>query len=684
MKQNIFEPQVDTLKQRIHFLESLLQFLPGNVYWKSTDGTYLGCNQGMANVLNLTSPDDIKGKTLFELTSTEVAERISQQEKVLFETGQPISIEEQSAPINGSKIYLTEKAAILDSHGHIIGLIGNTTDITRLKAVETELKHARATADSANQLKTEFIQNMQHDIRTPISGIWSLLEAMASCDNLQEFKEVAPYATKAAKELLDICNEVIDFESIEYGEKPMYSRKFSLIELAHSVINLNSAAALSNNTSLILDIDDDVPDIVKGDNYRLKKILINLLSNAVKFTEQGEVRLNVRCIEKINKSVTLRLSIKDTGVGIAANQIHTVFEKFTRLNPSNIGKFKGTGLGLHIVKKFATEMDAEFDIVSVEGQGTTFTLDVRLELPLVNQLADETRMHVETSRQMAVEAKPGQQKLSVPRKVAELKSSLLQSEHSGQKPLQVCLIEDDKLACLAIERVFDDVTKPCKLYIATTVKEAQTLLRKRAFDIVISDLGLPDGTGCDVVMSILKDKKHINHRTPFVALTAHSNDAKHEQAKQAGFVAVYHKPVLVQLMDKILADYAPNKVTPEQSEAVVDLPVSVEICGGSVETVFDLLTMLVDTFSKEKNVLTRSFKNGDFGRAYDLFHKLRGGLSYVRVPEVERSVKTLHAEVKRCQQSQGELMELYSELEGLFGAVDKVAAWLDTHMVAVE
>jgi PAS domain S-box-containing protein len=661
-----------------NFIFELLKRIPTQVFWKNKQGVYLGCNDAFAHSLGLDSPDDVIGKTDFDLPTTEEAsEAYRADDKQVMDSKQPkLNIEELQTFIDGrTVVLLTSKVPLLDASGKVVGILGIYSDITERKKEEKELIHAKEQAEAANKLKTEFIQNMQHDIRTPISGIWSLLENASQSENLEEFRDYIPFGVKAAKELLELCNDVIDFENIEYGDKPVYSRKFSLLELAHSAINLNSAAVLAHKSSLELKIDEDVPDVIKGDDYRLKKILINLIGNAVKFTEKGKIKLHIKLIDRQDKKVTIRFLVKDSGIGIPTDKLNTIFEKFTRLNPSNNGKFKGSGLGLYLVKKFVEEIDAELDLKSTFGKGTTFTIDANFSLPIVGKLADDIDDDINSfDRYVLIPPEP---KEIIDASTIELK--VIKENKSSSKlkeAIRVCLIEDDTLALLAAERRLLDLARPCAVFKAENMTDALHLLKHEHVDLVISDFGLPDGSGFDIAKSIKADVSHINHHTPFVGLTAHSDDAKRELAKEVGFLAVYNKPLLKDHAEKILADYVPDQQYQGIIEAV-DLPWMIEMSGGKEEGAIELLTMLIDSFSKEKILFEGAFITNDFKSARELFHKFRGGLGYVRTPEVEKIASVLHDEVKELEKRQGDLKSLSLHLHALFRAVDAVSEWLE-------
>lgn len=657
-----------------NFIFELLKRIPTQVFWKNKQGVYLGCNDAFAHSLGLDSPDDVIGKTDFDLPTTEEAnETYRADDKQIMDSKQPkLNIEELQTFIDGrTVVLLTSKVPLLDASGKVVGILGIYSDITERKKEEQELIYAKEQAEGANKLKTEFIQNMQHDIRTPISGIWSLLENASQSENLEEFRSYIPFGAKAAKELLELCNDVIDFENIEYGDKPVYSRKFSLLELVHSAINLNSAAVLAHKSSLELKIDDDVPDIIKGDDYRLKKILINLIGNAVKFTEKGKVSVRVNLINKKNKKITIHFAVEDTGIGIPEEKLPAIFEKFTRLNPSNRGKFKGSGLGLHIVKKFVNEIGAELDVKSVINEGTLFTVDVVFELPLAQQLAGE-KAHQELNRNMLIDiaqVEKTEEIAIIPNK--HVLPPQATSIESTADTIRICLIEDSPIAMIAAEKILARLSHSCYVEKAVNVAEALDVLSRSAFDLVICDLGLPDGTGFDIITHIKNDTSHLNFETPFVALTAHSDDGRKELAKKSGFLGFYNKPFSDEAAEKILVDHVLNE------NIIVDLELTAKTFNDDKATALEMLTMLVASFAEEKILFKDAFSHNDYTRARELFHKFRGGISYMRIPQVDILAMILHDEVKTYERENKPLTELNDKLKGLFKAVDDVQAWLE-------
>ncbi len=643
------------------YLENIISLLPGHIFWKDLNCRLMGCNNLQAKAAGLESRDDIVGLSAYDIVNKNQPEHMRKQQadaidkvdKEIMRTGQAKTIEEPLIDNDGhQRIFLSQKIPLKNKKNEIIGLLGVAVDITEQKNIEKE-----------------FIENMQHDIRTPISGIFSLLDAAYKSGNLEDLKKYLPHLVNASRELLDIHNAVIDFEDHEYGEKPIYNRKFSLLELLHSIIHVNSAAALAHDSSLALKVDDDVPDVIKGDDYRLKKILLNLIGNAIKFTEKGKVILHVMLIHLKHKKMTIRFSIQDTGIGIPEEKIPAIFEKFTKLNPSNRGKFKGSGLGLHIVKKFVSEMDAELDVKSIINEGTIFTVDVAFELPLVQQLAGED-IHKEAERALLIDATKMETETS---HIVVSKEKTFNASTAPTNAVYICLIEDHEMAMMAAERILKNTNAAFHIEKAVNAAEALALLSQQKFDLVVCDLGLPDRPGFDIVEEIKRDKNHLNYQTPFVALTAHSDDARREQAKQVGFLGFYNKPLTEDMAKKIAADHLTHEAT------LIDIASMTDMFGGNEKTALDMIKILTSSFREDKILFKDAFNHNDYTRARELFHKFRGGISYIMAPELSKVAMLLHDDVKAFGQADKPLSDLIPQLEALFNIIDNLGHWLNTY-----
>ena len=291
---------------------------------------------------------------------------------------------------DGEVRYIIDRGfPIIDGNGVCQGVTGVAVDITKEKLAEEALRKAKEEAEEANQIRTVFIRNMEHDIRTPFNGIWGMANILAERETNTEKRETLTEIANCAKELLDYCNDVLDFSRVESCSFPILSKSFNLKELIDGVIAMETPPARQKQLNLSLDFGDDIPVVVKGDPYRLQRVLINLVSNAIKFTGQGDVTLAIKSIRQVGtREVIIRFIVKDTGVGIPQEKQNMIYEHFTRLDPANKGLYRGSGLGLYIVRQFMDEMDGDINVVSETGVGTSFTCTLAFKLPLTDDIID--------------------------------------------------------------------------------------------------------------------------------------------------------------------------------------------------------------------------------------------------------------------------------------------------------
>jgi len=366
-----------------NYLIQIIDGTPGSVYWKDKNGRYLGCNLFMVKTAGLQSKDDIIDKTDADLWPMN-AGKIRENDLLVINTGSQIAFEEAIKLQDGTIMYFaSSKMPLKDDNGNVIGIIGNSLDITKLKETERELAAAKEKAEVSNQAKTAFIQNMEHDIRTPFNGIWGLANILAERETDQEKKILLSEISTCAKELLDYCDSILDFSRTEHHVVSVLDKIFNIKELVDSVIKIESSAATHKNLILSLDINPNLPAMLIGDPYRLKRVFINLLSNAIKFTKTGYVKLSAAMVDtKADRFCVVKFIVEDTGIGIPEDKQNIIYETFTRGMPSNKNLYKGLGLGLGIVKQFITELDGDIHLESEVNKGTRFTLFLPFKLPL--------------------------------------------------------------------------------------------------------------------------------------------------------------------------------------------------------------------------------------------------------------------------------------------------------------
>lgn len=267
---------------------------------------------------------------------------------------------------DGSTHYILSRAKCVRDHtGKVLRVVGAHTDIT-------DIENAKAEADKANKAKSEFLANMSHEIRTPMNGIMGMAQIILDTNLTAQQRHYAQYISSSADSLLHIINDILDISKIESGKMLLEATPFSLADLCDEVADTISLKMDDNAVELILDYAPDAVTNVVGDPLRVRQVLINLCGNAVKFTQCGHVHLQVYTGTQENGELNVHISVHDTGIGIPADKLDSIFEKFDQADSSTSRRFGGTGLGLPISKKIIEAMGGGIRVESLSGRGTSF------------------------------------------------------------------------------------------------------------------------------------------------------------------------------------------------------------------------------------------------------------------------------------------------------------------------
>lgn len=291
---------------------------------------------------------------------------------------------------------------IYNDRGEVVKFISIQRDITRRKETEAALQQATEAAVAANQAKSEFLANMSHEIRTPMNAIIGIADLLWETSLTPEQRQYVQISRSAGENLLLLINDILDLSKVEAGQLTLEHIPFDLFSIIDKTCEVMAVRSHSRNLELACRISPDIPQHIKGDPTRLRQVITNLLGNAVKFTEKGEIVLTVLPAGEENSLQPpqyLQFSVRDTGIGIPAEKISTIFEKFTQADSSITRKYAGTGLGLAISRQLVELMGGEIWVESKLQEGSTFFFTIPLEaVP-----PEEERKTTETATEISLQ-----------------------------------------------------------------------------------------------------------------------------------------------------------------------------------------------------------------------------------------------------------------------------------------
>lgn len=326
-------------------------------------------------------PEDLIGLNAFDLMAPEEADRVRKHFDPIAKKFLPFNnLENTNLHKDGHEVVIESSGTpFFDEEGKFRGYRGIDRDITSRKKIEADLRQAKLNAETASRVKSIFLANMSHELRTPMVGIKGFIELLGKTELSPEQNELLAIIASSTETMMALVDNILDIIKIEAGELKIITETFNLSNLINQIIQPLAPKISEKGLSLTAKIPDNLPEMLVGDPIRIKQILLNLFDNAIKFTEKGDIILTVSLKEPCEESVTVDISLKDTGCGIPAELHEGIFEQFVQGDETMNRNFGGSGLGLTISRRLAKMMGGDIVLTSQEGLGSKFTLQLSLK-----------------------------------------------------------------------------------------------------------------------------------------------------------------------------------------------------------------------------------------------------------------------------------------------------------------
>lgn len=430
----------------------------------------------------------------------------------------------------GTRHYEGHLRTLVDYEQIVRGYTVLIVDVTDTFAYIKELSEMREQAEAANRAKSDFLANMSHEIRTPMNAIVGMSELIIDESRGRKIYDFACDIKTAALNLLSIINDILDLSKVEAGKMELVEDDYYVQDMVQETVNLIQMPAQKKGLQIKVNVDEDIPHKLYGDEGRIRQILINILNNAIKFTREGYVSLDVSAKYVDDKNINLQFVICDTGIGIKKENLDAIFESFKQLDMNRNKKIEGTGLGLAITKQLVAMMEGDIRVESEYEKGTQFTIHIKQ--PVVDRhTIGETGTGVRSEKQ-------------------EKSQMFMCNEY------RVLVVDDNTMNRKVVSAMLK--AYGFQIQAASGGKEAIELVSEQHYDMILMDHMMPEMDGMEATGIIRSRYSETAEGTIIVALTANAIQGAREEYLSNGFDDFLSKPFERTQLHELLEKWVPE------------------------------------------------------------------------------------------------------------------------------
>ena len=404
-----------------------------------------------------------------------------------------------------------------------------TPDYIKLSQALDEVEEQRKRADIANEAKSNFLANMSHEIRTPMNAIIGMDEMILRESKDVKIRKHAHDIKSAGNTLLSIINDILDLSKIESGKMELVPVEYEVASIINDIVNMTYKKADEKGLEYHMNVAEDIPSVLYGDEIRVRQVMLNIINNAIKYTQKGSVSTEISFDRSENR---LKFQVADTGMGIKEEDMEKLFEAFQRLDETQNRKVEGTGLGLSITKQLIEIMEGSIRVESSYGKGSTFYVDV------VQKIIDDS--HIGDYSRRLEQARDDE---------SEYQATLY------APTAKALIVDDNEMNLEVISELLSDTA--IRITTADSGEEGIHLLENHTYDIVLLDQMMPGMSGTETLTKIRE--KNLAKDTPVIVLTADAIIGARENYITQGFTDYLSKPIKYEKLEQLLAEYLPKE-----------------------------------------------------------------------------------------------------------------------------